>query len=49
MANTTYETVQTGCSGVSGTGTNIIFIEKRRSFRIYNVFLTKMDAFLPET
>ena len=32
MANTTYETVQTGCSGVSGSGANIIFIEKRISF-----------------
>ena len=32
MANTTYETVQTGCSGVSESGTNIIFIEKRKSF-----------------
>ena len=44
-------TVRTGCSGVSESGANIIFTLRmlRSLSRIYNVFLTKMDALLPVT
>ena len=46
-------TVQTGCIEAPESGSSIIFIQKCRSFsascQTCNVFLTKMDALLPET